>query len=818
MVENNSAHAPLEELLAEFAAQADAWFQQRPFVREYHEFIRAFFQEENLRTAEWPRFQELGNHLHSFNSVALAKGNAFGRPNYPIEKYRESFAFLAHGPGSVEARMRAFLSDRETYASKYLGGSVVSELVGQLFAEKFLFMNRRDLEAVRFLGMEPTMPPGADFSAQFMAFNSAMEPLFKAYERLVGNRTGAPLGLEVDQFLSWVYETKLPKKTSSPEQQVPDGRQVWVIAPGPQGKFWEECLSKGIAVYGGDLLGPLDAFQSKEEILQQLKIRYPRDGEPTNDALAAWEFCRVMKEGDLILAKRGNRKILGLGTVQGPYQHDPSRAEYPNIRRVDWTHPGEWLLPDGESFATKALTNITKYKDFVAKILSTLDLQDAGEVLDAGQRYFWLNCAPDVWRVSQCSEGTEQTYTTHNEKGNKRQVYACFQAVRPGDLVIGYETTPEQKVTSILQITDGIHQTEREGECIRFKVLQHLKEPRSLQQLREVPSLANCGPVEGKRQGSLFQLTKTEYDAILSLGPGENVSEEDTGGTGEAYTLQDALDGLFVLEKDFSDWLKVWRPAKNLILQGPPGVGKTFVAKRLAYALMGTEAPDRIAMVQFHQSYGYEDFVQGYRPNVSGQFDLRNGAFYEFCLKAKESPRDQPFVFIIDEINRGNLSRIFGELLMLIEHDKRGEAHALRLANQTVGQSFFVPENVFILGMMNTADRSLAVVDYALRRRFRFASLMPAFGTVAFQDHLMGAGDESLARRITSKLAGLNKAIAEDVANLGPGFCVGHSYFCQVKSLDDYLEVVDFQIAPLLREYWFDTPKKAEEWIEHLRN
>lgn len=289
----------------------------------------------------------------------------------------------------------------------------------------------------------------------------------------------------------------------------------------------------------------------------------------------------------------------------------------------------------------------------------------------------------------------------------------------------------------------------------------------------------------------------------------------------EVYTIEDALDGLFVEEANFSEWLKQWKIGKNLIIQGAPGVGKTFVARRLAYALMQEEDPQRVAFVQFHQSYGYEDFVQGIKPVrvkegelTKTVFDLRNGVFYEFCIQAKGDPR--PRVFIIDEINRGNLSRILGELLMLIEVDKRGEEHALRLAYQEEGQSFFVPDNVYILGMMNTADRSLAVVDYALRRRFRFATLEPAFERESFREHLSEVCGEELADRIILRLRRLNEDIAKDTANLGPGFCLGHSYFCRVQNVEDYREVIRFQIAPLLREYWFDQPRKADDRIQEL--
>lgn len=287
----------------------------------------------------------------------------------------------------------------------------------------------------------------------------------------------------------------------------------------------------------------------------------------------------------------------------------------------------------------------------------------------------------------------------------------------------------------------------------------------------------------------------------------------------EAYPLESALNELFMGQEQFSAILDALARKKNVILEGAPGVGKTFVARRIAWALMREKDDERVQMVQFHQSYGYEDFIQGWRPQASG-FALQDGAFHRFCRKAAEDP-ERDYVFIIDEINRGNLSKIFGELMMLIEADKRGPGFAVPLAYSPT-ERFYVPDNLYVLGMMNTADRSLAMVDYALRRRFSFIRLQPAFGADQFANHLSDLGaSEALVRRIVDRMTELNQAIAQDTRNLGPGYEIGHSFFVPADgggNLDDawYERVVRQEIMPLLTEYWFGREEQVREHMDRL--
>lgn len=246
-------------------------------------------------------------------------------------------------------------------------------------------------------------------------------------------------------------------------------------------------------------------------------------------------------------------------------------------------------------------------------------------------------------------------------------------------------------------------------------------------------------------------------------------------------------------------------------MQGAPGVGKTFTARRLAWAMMGAKDDSRIEFVQFHQSYSYEDFVMGYKPAGDG-FALKYGIFYRFCQRAAEQP-DKDFFFIIDEINRGNMSRIFGELLMLIEKDYRGSKVTLAYD----GRPFSVPENLYMIGMMNTADRSLAMIDYALRRRFSFFELEPGFNSEGFIHYQKSLNNETL-NELISKVKDLNRAIASD-KSLGRGFCIGHSYFCgQDVCTEEWMRsVVDYDILPMLGEYWFDDPNQLRSWENTLQ-
>ena len=449
---------------------------------------------------------------------------------------------------------------------------------------------------------------------------------------------------------------------------------------------------------------------------------------------------------------------------------------------------------------------MTKYKDD-AELSENTESVPAVNLPEASQNYWWLVANPKIWSAQELAVGGIVDYTLYSKSGKKRNVFQNFLDARKGDFVVFYESSPTLQIVGL-----AVVERESDGQTIVFKKTEGLESGIALSEIKAVDELRNMQFLKNP-QGSFYSLTADEYDYIEDL-----IREKNPVMPAKAvmkYTRENFLAEVFLSEDRYDNLRALLLDKQNIILQGSPGVGKTFSAKRLAYSILEEKDDSKVQLVQFHQNYTYEDFVMGYKPNEDGGFYLRPGVFYNFCKRAQQHP-DGKYFFIIDEINRGNLSKILGELMMLIEKDYRGETLVLPY-NQ---EEFSVPKNLYIIGMMNTADRSLAMMDYALRRRFSFFEMKPGFSTDGFKAYQRSLANEDFAK-LVSAIIDLNKVIESD-DSLGSGFCIGHSYLCNKDKKDvnsDWLKrVVKFDIAPMLREYWFDNDTKFNNEVQKLKS
>ncbi|MCJ7834971.1 EVE domain-containing protein [Cuneatibacter sp. NSJ-177] len=635
----------------------------------------------------------------------------------------------------------------------------------------------------------------------------------------VADKTGCPLMQDAEGNTRWWPILYMGKKADGEIQ----GSFIWKLREELNAALDQTDLSD-ISLYAGTepafwkiSHGP-DFFSDSElrALEEKRVIVVNKDTKPKGTCKVSQgdSFMLSMKKGDYFYLCYGNSiQLLGRissdeATENPEKQGGWYQREYTLIAKSKDTSPytgaQKWWTPNDNSTCIevregdRAQWEALILQPYFGLTLPAL-LEDSHDV----RGYWWLNANPKIWSFAGLAVGDVQSYTLYNDNGNKRRIFQNFLNAKAGDLVIGYESYPVKQVVALAVIAQ-----ENDGKNLYFKKVESLTSPVDYQVLKSCPELERMEYFTNS-QGSLFRITKGEYDFILDLiresNPVSSAAKEK-----ELYDRSAFLSEVYLPPDSFNTLVSLLRHKKNLILQGAPGVGKTFAAKRLAYAMMGEKDDSRIEFIQFHQNYSYEDFVMGYRPQADG-FQLTNGIFYRFCVQAANHP-EKDYFFIIDEINRGNLSKIFGELLMLIEKDYRGTKATLAYS----GTPFSVPENLYLIGMMNTADRSLAMIDYALRRRFGFFELEPGFHSEGFQTYREKL-DSEMFDVLIQRIDALNREITAD-RSLGKGFCIGHSYFCgQSECTEEWMrEVVFYDIFPMLEEYWFDEPEKLQQWKNTL--
>lgn len=583
------------------------------------------------------------------------------------------------------------------------------------------------------------------------------------------------------RFLEFKQKTNV-NIFSSPNQQ------IWLIAPGDNAFLWDEFYENGTVGIGWDELGDLRNYKEKGEIAEKQKELYDPDSSQVNNSLACFQFANAMQIGDIIITKKGTSKYLGWGIVSSDYYFDNAREIYKHQRKVNWIKKGEWT---DKNIVLKTLTEISKYPDYVAKLKAQLGIStDSIEINKVGEQdtetnYWIFQGNPATYDLEQALK--DNVLKTWGIKAHKERI-------KKYDKVILWATGEKSGCYALCTIISNIenkknyeddfayYQDNRENiayERVELKIDFNLAFAPLLKD--NLLDLSEFEDFKGGNQGTNFTATKEQYEKIKHLH---------------------LLEQSNLKETDFNKYLALINRKKQVIFQGSPGTGKSYLAEIFAKYLTDNQTK-QLEVIQFHSSYSYEDFIQGYRPTENNGFTLKDGVFSNICERARQN-KHQNYVIIIDEINRGNLSKIFGELLYLLEY--RNKKIKLTYSPE---KEFSIPDNLHIIGTMNTADRSLAMVDYALRRRFSFISLRTDYQIIS---QILKANECKLDIEIlTNNIKKLNDTIVSNLS-LGKGFEIGHSYFIKDKNIDiDKLtELADYEVCPLLEEYYFDEVSEVE--------
>jgi MoxR-like ATPase len=636
------------------------------------------------------------------------------------------------------------------------------------------------------------------------------------------------------------YDFKKPSKPKNNDDSQPN---YWIMNTTGMNEYLQQNGIVALDKHWNDL-DDFKKYKSKKDIQKSLIQLFPdMKRDQRINALAAYEFSEVIKPGDYIFAIHGidartpGRIVTGFCKIISDYIYKEDAQEYKHIRKVYWLRTGEWNDDEG-GYIQKRLTQMNihdkrwgeDWEKCIKRLLNLVHFDPENQ-----KRYWKIGTGKDghLWEEFiekseigigfgklenlddfQTKEDLKSYIDLHDDiaKGVQKQIKTDeiwnFKNIKIGDIIIANQGIT--KIKGIAEIISKYKYYDTLNEYMhRYKVKWIETEEKKLILKHDWKWM------------TVDEITEEEYKMLLlGKSPWDNKPLPPSPKP-ESYYIDKALSELFIEKDELQSIINTLKYKKNIVLQGAPGVGKTFIARRIAWTMMGEKDADRVQMIQFHQSYSYEDFIQGYRPTDDGGFDIKNGVFYDFCKKAQRNP-DKEYFFVIDEINRGNLSKIFGELMMLIEKDKRGKDFAIPLTySKNEYERFYLPENLYFIGTMNTADRSLAMVDYALRRRFGFITLEPAFSKPKFKSLLKECKvPDDLITVIIERMNSLNENISKDNKNLGEGYRIGHSYFCPEDGNENdiawYKGVIKNEIEPLLMEYWFDNKDKVEGEIKKL--
>ena len=662
-----------------------------------------------------------------------------------LEKYDEFKAFIL-AAFQPDLNVSEWLNQSERF--NYFGRGLTTIFLNRVNKDRYSIVNNKTGDALDLLGVK--LP--SDFVKRYEAVKTVQEQLidwFPEFENFY----------RTDAFNHYLIGTEEGKQLASELLNGDNtGRRYWVCAMGEGAMYWDECREKNIAVFGFDELRPLSEYKSKKEVSEAITEATGR-GNPYNDALAGWQIVNDIKVGDILISKKGRATYLGYGVVSGAYYYDSSRSSYCNIIPVEWKKTGEWEEDSGK-IVLKTLTDVTKYKDYVQKLINLMSIETTDpsppQEVDLPKNLI-LYGPPGTGKTHKLRDQYFSRFTDQKKRKTKED----FAEELAGDSgwweIIAMVMLDLQKtsVTEIMAHPLLVAKTKRmQNKYPRASVWAQLQSH----------TKNECPNVNYAKRFEPLVFWKDEK-SIWSVD-------------------------LDLVESDLKE-----------------------VNEKLQTYLNFTEEETtvkRYIFTTFHQSYSYEEFVEGIKPRLGEDveeaagdvsYEIKPGVFKQIVDQAKQDP-DRPYAIFIDEISRGNVASIFGELITLIEDDKRqGAENEMSAILPYSREEFFVPNNLHLIGTMNTADRSVIALDNALRRRFSFEEMMPVYD--AIKQH--GALDVDLQKLLETINGRIERLLDRD-------HVIGHSYFMGiVKStnpLSSLQGVFANKVLPLLQEYFYGDPGK----------
>lgn len=412
------------------------------------------------------------------------------------------------------------------------------------------------------------------------------------------------------------------------------------------------------------------------------------------------------------------------------------------------------------------------------------------------RNYWWLNVNPRVLRFKDFDKGDIFAYSSVNEDGSERKVHSNFEEAKRGEIVIIYETVPVGRIIGLCTV-----EKELTDNVICFKKIESLTEYILRTEIEQNREIVNIEAFRNQ-EGIFFKLSLKEFNSIYNIL--RELNPTVTYMVYPKYSKEDFLKEVYFSGEDYDELRDLIETRKNVILQGPPGVGKTYIAKRMAYSILGKKDSEKILNIQFHPNYSSDEFIEGFRPDDIGIYKYRQGCFKKFCNIARNDKANKYFL-LIDEINRGDVIKIFGDTFMLLEPDKRGKENYVELPASK--ERFYIPENLFIIGTMNIADKEQSMSDYAVRRRFSFFNITTIFDNEDFKKE---CEKNPLVKNAVEKIKEVNESL-EDSRK------IGHCFFCNVTSNKEFIRTIKYELIPLIEEYFKDDKDLKNKIVDGLK-